>query len=180
MRSRIGARYAKALLLAMRNEDEVREVRQQLRDLLTVLRGEPFSSFLLNPAVSSHRKESMIHQALKDALLNRKLLDFLRLVALKGRTNLLDEIAEEFEYLARKYLGEQVVFVESVYPLTERERERLTDALKKRYRKAIILRESINRGLIAGIRIRANGEVIDASIRRRLQMLKKEMIGKTD
>jgi len=180
MRSRIGARYAKALLLALSGEDEIREVRQQLRDLLAILSKEPFSSFLLNPAVSSHKKELMIYQSLKDSPLNRRLLNFLRLVALKGRIGFLDEIAEEFEHLARARLGEQMVFVESVYPLTEAERQRLTDALKKRYNKSIILRETLNKDLIAGIRIKANGEVIDGTFKRRLEMLKREMVKKMD
>jgi len=180
MRSRIGARYAKALLLALSSEDEIREVRQQLRDLLAILSEESFSSFLLNPAVSSYKKELMIHQALKGSPLNRRLLNFLRLVALKGRIRFLEEIAEEFEHIARARLGEQMVFVESVYPLTEAERQRLTDALKKRYKKSIILRETLNKDLIAGIRIKANGEVIDGTFKRRLEMLKREMVKKMD
>lgn len=180
MRSRMGARYAKALLLALSGDDEIREVRQQLRDLLAILSEEPFSSFLLNPAVSSHKKELLIHQSLKDSPLNRRLFNFLRLVTLKGRIGFLNEIAEEFEQFARAQLGEQMVFVESVYPLTEAERQRLTDALKKRYRRNIILRETVDRSLIAGIRIKANGEVVDGSFRRRLEMLKKEMMKRMD
>ena len=175
IRSKVGFRYARTLILLLRSEEEVREVRQQLRDVREALADPSLREFLENPAISSHRKQRALLEVLEAAGVNKTLAQFLRLVALKGRLAYIDEIVDEFEALAREHLGEKVVYVESAYPLTQDERDALTAALEEKLKKRVILRETVNPNLIAGVRIRIGDTVSDGSLNRALQTMQEEL-----
>ncbi|MCX7703604.1 MAG: ATP synthase F1 subunit delta [Planctomycetota bacterium] len=170
-------RYAKALLSLIESDGELRNVHEQLKSIASVLSNPDLSNFLLNPAVASHIKEKLIHSALKDVSLNPKVVDFLRLLAIKRRLNLLTDIAEEFERLMRERLNEQEVLVKSAYPLTQEEKERISAFLRRRYGKQeIILKETVDKELIGGIWIKIGDKVLDGSLNMRLRALKENLI----
>jgi len=175
IRSKLGFRYARTLLGLLRTEEEVREVRQQLRDIKQALADPRLREFLENPAISAHKKEKALVSVLEDAGANHMLAQFLRLVAAKGRLPFLDEIMEEFEFLARQRLGEKLVYVETAHPLTQKERDDLLAVLQKQLKKRIILRESVEPQLIAGLRLKIDDKVIDSSVVRMLALMEEQM-----
>ncbi len=175
IRSKLGFRYARTLILLLRTEEEVREVRQQLRDVREALAEPSLREFIENPAISTHRKERALLEVLEAAGVNETLAQFLRLVALKGRLTHIDEIVDEFEALARERLGEKVVYVESAYPLTQDERDALVAALEGRLKKRVILRETVDPQLIAGVKIRIGDTVSDGSLNRVLEAMQEEL-----
>lgn len=175
IKSRLGFRYARTLLNLLRTEPEVREVRQQLRDIREALSTPALREFIENPAISTHRKEKALFEVLKDKGVNSTLTQFLRLVAAKGRLSFLNEIVEEFELLARQRLGEKLVYVETARPLSQQERDSLISTLQAKLGRCIILRESINPQLLAGIRLKIDDKVIDATILKMLDIMREEM-----
>ena len=163
-------------MLLTESEEEVREIRQQLRDALEALREPTLRGFLENPAVSAYKRADALVEVFDKGGMNRRLTMFMKLVELKGRMRYLEEIVEEFETLARQRLGEQVVVAESAYPLDDEEREALVDVLGRRVGKRVILREKVVPELMAGLRLKMGDLVMDASARMRLEALERELV----
>ncbi len=69
--------------------------------------------------------------------------------------------------------------VSSVTKLQEETKKKIIHALKKRYEaKEVVLIESLDEKLLGGIRIEANDEIIDASIKNKINKLQEYLIRK--
>ncbi len=96
---------------------------------------------------------------------------FLGVLAEVTRLPLLAVIQLEFEQLKRIAEGSIEVCVSTAKPLSAEIQQRLCTALGHRYGRRVELHLSEDPDLIGGVRIEANGEVIDASAQGRLQRL---------
>ncbi len=112
----------------------------------------------------------MLHMP-PDAASGGEFARFLELLADAGRLSLLPAIREEFESLWRAEQGALEVRVVTAQPLDEAAQARLSEALSRRYASRIQLSIHQDPSLVAGILIEANGEVIDGSVRGRLDRL---------
>lgn len=67
--------------------------------------------------------------------------------------------------------------IENAHPLSKKMRSDIEDELKKRYNAdTIIIEEKEDKGLIGGIRIRIHDEIIDLSLRHKLDLLQTHLI----
>lgn len=96
---------------------------------------------------------------------------FLALLVDNRRITLMPEIAALFDGYKRDADGVLKVEVTSAVALDEVQRSTLSAALARRYQRDIELSNAIDPALIGGARIRAGGEVIDGSVRGRLDQL---------
>ncbi|MSU44626.1 ATP synthase F1 subunit delta [Candidatus Nomurabacteria bacterium] len=70
-----------------------------------------------------------------------------------------------------------IVKISSAEKLSEKTKTHLEQALKKRYSaKEVILDENINQKLLGGIKIEVNNEVIDLSIKNKIEKLQEYLI----
>lgn len=69
-----------------------------------------------------------------------------------------------------------VAEVKTVIPLNDTERTSLTDKLKAKYNKSIILKETIDESIIGGVYVRVGDDVIDGTIKNKLEEIKKLML----
>ncbi len=115
-----------------------------------------------------------------------QLLDFISEVSGKANTNvrnfldelvrnrrlaLLPEVAAMFEAMRNEVENVADVKVTSAVALTDAQRQRLSDSLKKRLKKEVRLNCDVDANLIGGAVIRSGDLVIDGSLRTRLQGL---------
>lgn len=73
--------------------------------------------------------------------------------------------------------GRMVAQVSTAAPLSAQEVKRLTDALSRRYGKAVSLNQVVDPAIVGGLRVQAGDDVIDASISTRLQDLRQRLAG---
>ncbi|WP_293765938.1 F0F1 ATP synthase subunit delta [uncultured Aquitalea sp.] len=87
------------------------------------------------------------------------------------RLMLLPEIANQFELF--KAEAENIVDaqVETAFPLTEEQKAELTATLSKKYGKTVRLDVRDNADLIGGVRVLVGDDVIDSSVRGKLQAM---------
>lgn len=97
--------------------------------------------------------------------------NFIRVVAENDRLAWLPEIRAEYERLRAE--AENVVDVEisSAVPLSDEQREKYAEALRKRLGKTVRLHCEVDETLLGGAVIRADDLVIDGSLRGRLDRL---------
>ncbi len=108
----------------------------------------------------------------KDALIQAVL--FLRRKGLLGESDL---ILSEMEKIENGREGKTTADIFSPHPLPVRLKNKLAQALAKRYSlRKIEWREHLNSGLLGGFRIETEGEVIDATLKGKIKKLEARLI----
>ena len=105
--------------------------------------------------------------ALPDAATN-----FLRIVIDNGRLPVMPEIASQFRALNNAQTGTSDAIVYSAFPIDDGALQGLSQALEKRFNRKLQLSVREQPELIGGVRIVVGDEVLDTSVRARLEQMK--------
>ncbi|WP_333842821.1 F0F1 ATP synthase subunit delta [Pelomicrobium sp.] len=97
--------------------------------------------------------------------------NFILVLIDNGRLALLPQIRELYEELRRQQEGVLEVEIESAYELDEAQKAELVQWLKAKYRREVSARVRVEPELIGGVRIHVGDEVLDASVRGKLQAM---------
>jgi F-type H+-transporting ATPase subunit delta len=100
------------------------------------------------------------------------LLNLLRAVIDNQRLAVLPEIAQQFHQLVSARSGVADARVVSAYPLDDTELSDLTQALERRFARKLKARVEVDPSLIGGIRVEVGDEVLDSSVKARLEQMK--------
>ncbi len=132
-------------------------------------------SVLGNPTLSDDIKYSIIDEALQKDI-NPKIIDFIKVLIEKKRFKEFYGIVEAY----RKDLDEinnlQRVLVTSAVELNDDMKQRITEKLQKRLSKNITAEWLIDKEIIGGLVIKINDDVIDSSLKNKLENLSKNLI----
>ena len=88
----------------------------------------------------------------------------------------LDSISHLFNEMVLEQGGVSVVQIETPFELSSQQKTELTKTLQKQFNQKIKIQEIINKNLLAGIKISTNNEVIDHSIKRRIDSMRESLI----
>lgn len=148
---------------------------EQLSLLSSISSDEAIARMLADPAlpgeVKSHRLIDLIEAQDSAVSAPAELRNFLRLLGLNKRLEILAEVSVEFERLKAEAQKRHQVFVTTAYALEGDQRARLEEKLCKRLGGYVEIHEVVEPGLIGGAVIRHGDEVIDGSLRGRLSRL---------
>ncbi|PZP64553.1 MAG: F0F1 ATP synthase subunit delta [Azospira oryzae] len=97
--------------------------------------------------------------------------NFILVLIENGRLGLLPQIRELFEELRRQHEGVLEVEIESAYELDEAQRAALVQKLRAKYGREVSARVKVVPELIGGVRIHVGDEVMDASVRGKLDAM---------
>jgi F-type H+-transporting ATPase subunit delta len=98
--------------------------------------------------------------------------NLLRAVIANGRLSVLPEIATQFHALASVRSGVSQAVIESAFPLDADALASLTAALEKRFARKLETTVRIAPELIGGVRVVVGDEVLDTSVRARLEQMR--------
>lgn len=98
--------------------------------------------------------------------------NFVAVLAENGRLGLLPEIAAQFEALRAEREGVADAEIESAFALPDGELATLVATLERRFKRRIRPSVRIDAGLIGGVRVAVGDEVIDASVRGKLDAMR--------
>ena len=135
----VARRYAKSLVKSASDENELRTLLEEFRICVKPLTEDGVMSIWSNPGISVERKMKFAEDIVLHLETSKRFASFLHVLAEKNRIKLLDLIYEEFVFIARKELGEVMVFVETAFDLTEVEKNDLSSILRRKLGKKIIL-----------------------------------------
>jgi len=178
MTSGIARNYAHALFdLAVETGDllAVEADLDAARDLLHTEKAA--REFLGNKLIGRTTKKNLIRQAF-DGKVDSRLVVLLYLLANRGRTDLLGEIAEEYERLSRLARGVRNVKVYSAFPLGKEEKALIARSLEERLKARVDLRTEVRPSLIGGVVAESEGQEIELSIQGQLKGLADRLEGK--
>lgn len=143
---------------------------QVLETCATVVSDERIAKLLTNPRVTSEDLVGLLAEA-AGSTLDEHSRNFIATLAHNRRLGLLPEIAAMFEKLRAEIENIADVRITSAVQLDESQRQRLSEALKKRLKRDVRLHCDVDASLIGGAVVRAGDFVIDGSLKARLDRL---------
>ena len=168
---------AKALFeLALKDNDPTGWL-GELRRASDLVGDSALLAALKEPKTSQKEKAAMLNE--RSGGLRDETLKLVFLLVEKGSLAELAEISIEYQKLLDAYHGvegAEVAEVTTAVPLDEAGRRELGSRLTAILGKPVIVRATVDAGLIGGIIIRVGDKLIDGSIRHKLAALSKELV----
>jgi len=128
-----------------------------------------------DPKVTAEQTYGVMAGVCKTAL-SDKARNFLRTVVDNGRLSALPEVARQFRILVNAQTGSSDAVVYSPFPVEGQALSDLAQTLEKRFGRKLDLVVEIEPELIGGIRVVVGDEVLDTSIKARLEQMKVALI----
>lgn len=172
----ITQRYGDAFLSYARGSLGLEKILEELKELKTIIRDTPeFKEFFKNKGISNTEKYEFIDRAL-DKALSSETRNFMKLLLKNGRIEFISDIVD---YLIIKHShGEAVnALIKTTFPLNDELVEAIRDKLENKLKKKLNLYLDVDGDLLGGAEVIIGNIIIDGSVRRRLEDLKKKMMG---
>lgn len=175
-RAAVGRNYAGALFELAEREDATGRYGELLEAVAALYRDEPdFRLFLDTPRVSLEEKGEAIRAAL-GAEAPEHLVRFLLVVLEKRRQRSIPEIASAYGDLLDEEAGRVHAAVSLPFEPDDGLRDEVVRGLEKVLGRTVVAHFREEPDLIGGLRVRVGDRVMDGSLRRRLDDLRKELV----
>jgi len=152
-----------------RISDELHAVHAALRGLEPELR-----AFFDLPQLRREDKRRILNLAFGDKV-GRPVLGLLHILVQKRRELLLDNVVEEFDRYRDRHEGRVQASVTTARKLDADLAEALRAALEQQTKKIVVLHERIDPEVVGGIRVNLGDSVLDGTLRRGLQDLRRSL-----
>ena len=162
--------YAEALFQVARKGD-LNAWQTQLDALALVAGDAGLRQFAAHPKTASAQVFDVMVEAAKLPLLE-PMRNFLRTVIENGRVDALPAVVAQFHLLAAQAQGVAAAKVESAYPMDAAQLAELVAVLEKRFARRLSAEVRVEPSLIGGVRVTVGDEVLDTSVRARLERMK--------
>jgi F-type H+-transporting ATPase subunit delta len=162
--------YAKAAFELARDEKALAAWDDMLRLAGEMVTEKTVAVLLESPHVSQAEVVKILSDAAGSAF-SGKFTDFLSVLAANGRLSLLPQATTLFRQFRETEENRLSVRVVSVVPLDEGQASRLKEALARRFECEIELDNEIDKNVIGGAVVYAGDQVIDGSLRGKLEKL---------
>ncbi|MFZ4550506.1 MAG: F0F1 ATP synthase subunit delta [Aquabacterium sp.] len=166
--------YAEALFKAAPEAEQSAWV-AQVTALGQVARDAQLQSFADNPRATQEQVFSVITEAAKVALAPA-VANFLRTVLENGRLPALPVMAEQFQALVQARQGVSEARIYSAYQISDAQVADILVPLEKRFGRKLEAKVEVESDLIGGVRVVVGDEVLDTSIKARLERMKSALL----
>jgi F-type H+-transporting ATPase subunit delta len=132
-------------------------------------------AFAGNPNVKPAQLAETIASLVKSPL-NAEANNFIAMLAENGRINLLPEIAAQFTVLKNAQEGAADATVHSAFEISPDQLNTLVATLEKKFGRKLNPTVEIDPSLIGGVRVVVGDEVLDTSVRAKLQQMHNALV----
>ena len=162
--------YAEALFKAV-GGDDAKALASQLEALGQVAAEPQLRQFADNPKASATQVFDLM-AGVAGVSLAPKIGNLLRTVIDNGRLSALPEVAAQFRVLVNTSTGVSDALIVSAYPLDAAQLADTVATLEKRFGRKLNATVQVDESLIGGIRVAVGDEVLDTSVKARLEQMK--------
>jgi len=166
--------YAEALFQVAARGD-LGAMTQQIEALAAVAGNAQLLQFADRPNVSAAQVFDLMSSVLGQPL-SETGKNFLRTVIDNGRLTVLPEIAAQFHALVSARSGVSDAVVHSAFALDAAQLADLTQALERRFGRKLSASVQIQPDLIGGVRVVVGDEVLDTSVKARLEQMRTALL----
>jgi F-type H+-transporting ATPase subunit delta len=166
--------YADALFEAARDKDRLDQIHDQLGEFTDALAANrDLQVFFFSPYFSSAEKRDGIAKSISGA--DPELVNFLELLAEKHRMPVIFRIRRRFDELWAKAKRRLEVTLTSAVELDQGVVDQVREAVERQTDRSIDLTTEVDPDILGGLVLRVGNMVLDASLRSKLEKLRKEV-----
>ena len=165
--------YAEALFKA--SASDLAGTAAWLDEIAAVASNAQLQQFATNPKISDEQVFDVVAGVTKSTLTDAA-KNFLRTVIANGRLSVLPEIASQFRVLKNTRSGTSDAIVYSAFALEGTALADLAATLETRFGRKLNLQVELEPALIGGVRVVVGDEVLDTSVKARLEQMKAALI----
>lgn len=170
--NQVGNRYAEAIYEIAESTGKIKEVYEVLNNLMELYKTDTdFRTFITHPLIDVDEKKKFLKDMYQSA--DEQVLDIVFYIMDKKRMRYIRSIVAE--YLKIYYFNHQIVDVEATFAVepTKAQQDKLIANLEKKTGKKVKLAIKIDKSIIGGGILRMGDTVMDGSIRKELEALKR-------
>lgn len=172
----VSERYAQALLELVSDNLSKEDILKELLDITESVKGsDDFNKVMTSPVISNDEKKNVISKLFENTT-NKVILNFLKLLIDKNRFSMLESITKEYKNEINRLNNLLSINVTSAIDLTEDEKSAIKDKLSNILNKNIELEWATNPDIIAGLVFEVGDNIIDNSLRHKLQDLSRNIM----
>ena len=178
IRASLAGRYASALFDLARDQRQIDSVGRSLDALGQALADAKDFAELVDSSIVSRKDAAGAFAALAPQLgLDPITTNFLGVLARNGRKGELRSVLRAFRRLAADHRGETTAEVVTARPLNDDQLGQLKQQLRARAGRDVTVEAEVDPGILGGIVVKLGSQMIDASIRTKLNRLATAMKG---
>ena len=167
--------YARSLFEVATEQDKLDLVREQLGEFAEALdESHELQMFFFSPYFSTDEKQDGLRRTVTDA--DESFLNFLSLLLENHRMPVIFRVRREYDRLWREANHLLAVQITSAVELDPSVAERVGDEIGRQTGRTVELTSAVDPEILGGIVVRVGNSIIDASIRTRLENLRKQVV----
>jgi F-type H+-transporting ATPase subunit delta len=167
--------YGDALFAVAKEEEKIDEIRSELATFTDALNSDrDLQVFFFSPYFSSDEKRDGIAKAVEGA--SEQFENFLSLLAEKHRMPAIFRIKTYYDELWAEENKRLEVRLTSAVPLDEGVVKRVGEEIERQTDRKIDLEATVDEDILGGLVLRVGNMVLDASVREKLNRLRKEVL----
>lgn len=172
----IADRYADALVkIARDGKLTFEKISDDLNLVKSILnQSKDLQEFLTTPMVSIDDKKEIIDKVFSDEI-NSLIINFLKVLIDKNRFELFDDALESYNKSLDSINNISRIQVTSAVEMTEDAKKKLKIKLEEKLKKNVIFDLNIDTNIIAGLVIKIGDNIIDMSLKHKLEDLSKNI-----
>ena len=161
--------YAKALFNLAQEKNQIESWLDGLEELAAVVQNQKVISFLEQPEINTSEKVNVLAELVE--LKSDELKNFITVLAEQKRLPVLPEVYAQYQALTLSFNHTKSAVIYSAYPLTENQLAELAEILKKRFDSKLQITTEVAPELIGGVKVEVGDQVLDLSVRGKLNAL---------
>jgi F-type H+-transporting ATPase subunit delta len=172
----ISDRYAEALFSLAVENNAIDRYEEQVKLVLDVISGDKeIMRILTHPDINGEDKMNVLTQAFKDSV-DDDIMGLFSVIMRKNRENQIIGILEIFLEKVKSYKGISDAVVESAVPLSPEKLKVIETKLANKLNKQVVAKSVVVPELLGGLRISIDGHILDKTVKRQLEDMKKQML----
>ncbi len=175
--SQLAERYAVALFELAQEKNSVSQWQSQAKMIVKSL-PEESHRFFQSCNISNDEKKEVLKTAFS-ATVDPMLMNFLSLLVDKSRFQYLKGIVGCFNHQCNEYRNVEEGILYSARPFTEKQIQEIESTLSKQRGKRCELENKVDERLLSGFKVMINNEIIDSSMKKNIESMKRELLKET-
>jgi F-type H+-transporting ATPase subunit delta len=169
-------RYALALYRVAEEKGKVDQFLEELKMIVGLIsQDEDLKTLIEHPSISTSNKKKFLENIFKGKI-EEDVLSFMKLLLEKGRILEVGSMLKQMEAIYLEKHNTSIAEVKTVIPMLEEEKADLVNNLQKKFKRTIILKEELDPGILGGIFVKIENEVIDGTVKSKIEEMKKIML----
>lgn len=170
--------YGTALYKLACEENAQKEIFEDLSGVAKVFEDNPeLKRLLSNPRLSAEERAQTVEDIFGGRA-NRYLVNMLKILAEKRIFHIVPKCRVEYEKLYCEANGILAVTATSAVELSESQKQRLIQKLSEKTGSKILLTCKVDKACLGGIRLEYGGKRFDASVKNKLEAMKKSLMSR--